>query len=253
MIATLILYITFNIVYNAVYAYKNMKENSMKYISLGICILSVTLAGCASPDPDFSQKSPGFLTDYTTLKQIKNTPDGQHIYVYTAPNVKRSDYHAVIVDPVLIYQTATESGVTEEQISRARVHIADSIKDVVKTKFPLTNTPGAGVARIQVAITGAVLEGDGFKPRYLIPVAAVIKLTTMVSGLDNKTPVLMVETKTTDSLNGKLLRSSVTIIRGEKFRQEVHTPQEFQAAAKIWVKEAITYANAPEKLKDFKE
>lgn len=224
----------------------------MKYLSLGICALSIAIAGCATSDPDFSKKSPGFLTDYTILKPIKS-PDGQHIYVYTAPNVHRSDYHAVIVNPVLIYQTATESGITEEQITNARIHIANSVKELVKTKMPLTTIPGAGVARIEVAITGAVLDGDGFKPRYLIPVAAVIKLTTMATGLDNKTPVLMIETKTTDSLNGKLLRSTVTIVRGEKFRQEVHTPQEFQAAAKIWVKEAITYTNSPEKLKDYKD
>jgi hypothetical protein len=75
----------------------------------------------------------------------------------------------------------------------------------------------------------------------------------MATGLDNKTPVLMVETKTTDSKSGKLLRSTVTIVRGEKFRMDVHTPEEFVAAAKIWVDQAITYANAPEKFKNTEE
>lgn len=226
--------------------------NIAKYLSLGICALSLVVTGCATSDPEFSQKNSGFLTDYTVLKPVK-TEDGIDVYVYTAQYVKRSNYNAVIVDPVLIYQTATENGITEEKIEKARINIANSVKDIVKTKFPLTTKPGAGVARIQVAITGAQLEGEGFKPRNIIPVSAVIKLTSMATGLDNKTPVLMIETKTTDSLSGKLLRSTVTIVKGDKFRQEVHSPEEFQAAAKIWVKEAITYANAPEKLKAVKE
>lgn len=237
---------------SAVMRQTSRPSNITKYLSLGICALSLVITGCATSEPDFSQKNPGFLTDYTVLKPVK-TEDGLHIYAYTAPHVKRSNYHAVIVDPVLIYQTATENGITEEKIEKARVNIAESVKDIVKTQLPLTSKPGTGVARIQVAITGAQLEGEGFKPRNIIPVSAVIKLTSMATGLDNKTPVLMIETKTTDSLSGKLLRSTVTIVKGDKFRQEVHSPEEFQAAAKIWVKEAITYANSPEKLKAVKE
>lgn len=222
----------------------------MKYLSLGMSIVAASMViSCSSETPP-NGRAPGFLMDYTQLKPIANPAKGQHIYVYTAPGAKKSDYHAVIIDPVLIYQTATESGITEEKIANARVKIADSVKQLVATMFPITTVPGSGVARLQVAITGAMLEGDGFKPRYLIPIAAVIKLTTMAVGLDNKTPVLMIETKTTDSLSGKLLRSTVTIIHGEKFRMDVHTPAEFVNAAKIWVNQAITYANAPEKLKN---
>lgn len=222
----------------------------MKYLSLaiGVVVTSIIIA-CSSETPP-NGRTPGFLMDYTQLKPIANPAKGQHIYVYTAPYVKRSDYHAVIIDPVLIYQSATESGITEEKITKAKINIAESVKKLVATMFPITKVPGPGVARIQVAITGAMLERDGFKPRYLIPVAAVIKLTTMAVGLDNKTPVLMIETKTTDSHTGKLLRSTVTIIHGEKFRMDVHTPEEFVAAAKIWINQAITYANAPEKLKN---
>ena len=222
----------------------------MKYLFQIIGVLIITIVGgCASSVTPPNNRAPGFLMDYSQLKPLANPTKGQHIYIYTAPDAKRSNYHAVIVDPVLLYQTATESGITEEQIKKAKININEGVNKIVSGILPITTTPGPGVARFQVAITGAMLEGDGFKPRYVIPVSAIIKLTTMAVGLDNKTPVLMVETKTTDSISGKLLRSTVTIIRGEKFRMDVHTPEEFVAAAKIWVDQAITYANAPEKLK----
>lgn len=228
---------------------RSMQKNLISsLLALG---LAATIIGCTTVQTP-NQKQPGFLTDYHILKAVESTPDGTQIYSYTNPNAKRSDYHAVIIEPVIIYQTATESGISEAQIKNAQKRLTHSLKQIAAKQLPIVTKPGRGVARLQVAITGAELEGDGFSPRYLIPISGLIKLGTMATGLDNKKPVLAVETKTTDSRSGKLLRATVTTISGEKFRMDVHTPEEFEELAKQWIKEAVMYSNSPEKLKDYK-
>lgn len=219
--------------------------------SLLALALTATIISCTSVQtPD--QKQAGFLADYHVLKAVESTPEGTQIYSYTNPTVKRSDYHAVIVEPVIIYQTATESGVTEAQIKNAQKRLTHSLKVIAGKQLPIVTKAGHGVARIQVAITGAELEGDGFSPLNLIPISGLIKLGTMATGLDNKKAILAVETKTTDSRSGKLLRATVTTISGEKFRMEVHTPEEFEELAKQWIQEAVMYSSNPERLKAYK-
>lgn len=217
-----------------------------KTVSTGVSaiVLAFGIAACATSAPEPTTKTPGFLPDYSVLQKLPSKDDGTQGYVYKNPNSKRSDYHGVIVDPVVIYQPAGESGVkvTSAQIEQTRQKIESNLKELVSHKLPIVTKPGPGVARLNVAITGAVLEGDGFSPRYLIPVSAVIKMASMATGLDNKKPVLVVETKVTDSQTGEVLRASVATISGDKFRMEASTPEEFAKLANTWIERAMQYS-----------
>jgi hypothetical protein len=205
------------------------------------CVLALSLVSCASNPPPLENTS-GFLPNYSVLKPV-SSPEGSQIYTYTAPDVERSDYHALIVAPVILYQNAASHGVTNQQIATARANIDSGIKQVASQHIALTQTAGPGVAVLQVAITGATASADGFKPWNVIPISAAIKLATMATDTDSKTPVLVIELKFTDSVTGKLLREDVTVISGETFRNRANTPEEFQQLAQTWVKEALKYAN----------
>lgn len=216
-----------------------MKKSLNFTLALG---LGVLLVGCATKmDP--TTKPPGFLPNYGLLKPIPS-PDGTQIYSYKAPDAKLSDYHAALVAPVALYQTATESGVTAEQIEKARTNINKGIQQIVSNKLAITDKSGPGVARVNVAITGAVLEGDSFKPRDLVPISAAIKLASMATGLDNKKPIMVVEIKVVDSQSEKLLKETVTTISGEKFRMNSNTVEEFQNLATEWVQQALKYSSS---------
>ncbi len=217
----------------------------MKIKALGLAgVLALALVGCASSPPPLENTS-GFLPDYKALKPVAS-PEGSQIYTYTAPDVKRSDYQALIVDPVIIYQTATAHGVTQQDIATARANLNSGIKKVAAQHIPLTQQPGPGVARLQVAITGATIDGEGFKPWNVLPISAAVKLATMATDTDSKTPVLIIELKFTDSMSGKLLREDVTVISGESFRMKSHTKQEFEQLVQKWVEQAVQYtANSP--------
>lgn len=215
-----------------------MKKSLNFTLALGLGIL---ISGCATKmDP--TTKAPGFLPNYSLLKPIPS-PDGTQIYSYKDPKAQISDYHAAIITPVALYQTATESGVTAAQIEQARANIDQGIKQIVSKKLPITTKSAPGVARVNVAITGAVLEGDGFSPLNLVPISAAIKLASMASGLDNKKPVMVVEIKIVDSQSDKLLKETVTTISGEKFRMNSNTVEEFQKLATEWVQQALTYSS----------
>ncbi len=215
-----------------------MKKLRTATLALSFGIL---ISGCATKmDP--STKAPGFLPNYSLLKPIPS-PEGTQIYSYKDPQAKISDYHGAILTPVALYQTATESGVTAAQIEQARANIDQGIKQIVGKKLPIVTKSGVGVARVNVAITGAVLEGDNFALRNLVPISAAIKLASMATGLDNKKPVMVVEIKVVDSQSDKLLKETVTTISGEKFRMSSNTVEEFEKLATEWVQQALTYSS----------
>lgn len=202
--------------------------------------IAAVITNCATKE-DPTTKTPGFLPNYSQLKPV-TSPEGTQIYSYIDPTVKRSNYTAAIIESVSLYQTATTDGVSREKIEDARIGIANGIKEIISKKINVTNNSGPGVIKISVAITGATLEGDGFKPRNLIPISAAIKLASMATNLDNKKPVLMVEIKMVDSQTGRLIKETVTTIRGENFRVSANTAEEFQKLAIKWVHEALKYS-----------
>ncbi len=237
-------------------------NSSVLVLTLSLSCISLNLTGCAGSSlPNPIEKPSGFLPDYSLLKPVANPPAGTQIYTYKNPDVSRGDYRSVMIDPVIIYQSANANNAsndnqTPEQIKAqaqeqaqeklqaqiAQPSIQSGIKSVVSQKMPITNRAGAGVARLSVAITGAMLEKEGLKPWNLIPVSAVITMASKASGMDSKTPALMIELKFTDSLTGKLLKETVTIIHGDSFRDQANTDTEFQALAEQWVKAAMAYS-----------
>jgi len=207
---------------------------------------SLGLAGCASsgtPATEAMAKPSGFLPDYSLLKPVANPPENMQIYAYNSPDFNRNAYHAVIVAPVVLYQTANDKGITDAEIQAAQTNIQNGIEQMVSQKIATTDTPGPGVARLQVGITGAELEGEGFKVRNLVPISAAITLASAATGMSEKKPVLVVEVKFTDSVSGKLLREGLTTISGDGFRNKSNTGAEFEQLAQTWVQQVLKYTS----------
>lgn len=203
------------------------------------------LFGCASEVPIYPPNNkPGFLPDYSMLKPLPNNTESVQNYAYKNTTIKKSNYYAVILDPVVLYQPKNESSapkINPNVVENARENIKNQIRNAISKNYNIVNTPGKGVARIDVAITGAIVEQDGFHIWNIIPISAIIKLTTMAAGYNGKKPVLIIETRVKDSNTGELLRATVSVINGEKFRQEVSTPGEFTLLAEEWIMRAIRY------------
>ena len=210
-----------------------------------VVAVMLIMFGCASTkhiNPPNNKQ--GFLPDYKLLKPLPNNTESVQNYAYKNPKIKKGNYYAVILNPVDLYQPKDESNapkIRPKVVETARENIKNKIRDAISRNYNIVNTTGYGVARVNVAITGAIVEPDGFHIWNIIPISAVIKLATMATGLDGKTPVLIFETKVTDSKTGELLRATVSVINGGKFRLEASTPEEFTLLAEAWIIRAINY------------
>ena len=209
--------------------------------------LTLVLVACASSGLSDAQKS-GFLTSsaYNRLQNVGSPEPGVTLYRYVSPEFKRSDYNAVMIDPVILYQTALKEqgkkGLTDETIYQTRMIIDSELKARASKRFNVVTEPGNGVARLTIAITGAQVEGDSFKPWNVVPISAVLFAAQKATGLDSKTPSLVVEAKMRDSLSGKVLGEGVYVMSGETFRMESSTPEAFQKLAVEWVTTAVRVA-----------
>lgn len=200
-------------------------------ITLGLALSACTGGDSSAPFANPAQKGSGFLPEYNLLKPVHNPPANTEIYTYKAPNYNSSDYHAVLIAPVGLYQTAEPdktNGVTEADLKAVQNNIQAGITKIVSPKMPVNQKAGPGVVRLQVAITGAMVQPEGLKPWNFLPISAVITVASNISGLEDKTPAIMVELKFTDSQTGKLLRETVTIIRGDSFREKSYTSDAFE-------------------------
>lgn len=219
---------------------------NVRHIALATSAAAI-LAACAGGGLSQSQKS-GFLGtgEYDRLQKVESPAPGVNIYRYVSPDFKRSDYKGVMIDPVTLYQTALRNegnkGISEETIYQTRMIIDENIKSKAAHRFNVVDKPGPGVARISIAITGAEVEGEGFKPRNLVPISAVLTVAQKATGLDSKTAVLVVEAKLRDSVTGKLLGEGVYTMSSDTFRMESSTPEQFQKLASDWVTTAVRVA-----------
>lgn len=208
---------------------------------------AVLLAACSGGGLSDAQKS-GFLTssEYNRLQSVGSPAPGVNVYRYVSPDFKRSDWKGVMIDPVVLYQTALKAegkkGLTDETIYQTRMIIDKELREKAGQRFNVVDKPGPNVARLSVAITGAEVEGDGFKPWNVVPISAVLFAAQKATGLDSKTPILVVEAKMRDSVTGKVLGEGVYTMAGETFRTESSTPEAFQKLAIDWVTTAVRVA-----------
>ncbi len=221
----------------------------MKKISGALLISTVvlTLAACGSGGLTASQKS-GFLTstEYNRLQEVDSPASGVKLYRYVSPDFDRSQIKGVMIDPVVLYQTALKNegqkGLTDETIYQTRMIIDHELKERAARRFNVVNAPGPGIGRLSVALTGAVVEGDSFKPWNVVPISAVLFAAQKATGLDSKTPSLVVEAKLRDSVTGQIWGEGVYVMSGETFRMESSSTEAFQKLAIGWVTTAVRVA-----------
>jgi hypothetical protein len=173
----------------------------------------------------------GFFSD-TSLLQPINSPNGSKAFRYTSTKFDPSNYQAVMIDSVLINQAGVDDKITADTMEKTRATLEDGIKQKIGKLITLTDKAGPGTLKVNVAISGADVAGEGFKPRNILPVSAVLKLASKAAGKDKKTAMLLIESKVTDSVSGELLKATMLTISSESFRDQADADQELTDLAK---------------------
>ncbi len=182
----------------------------------------------------------GFFSDYSLLKPV-NGSKGTKVFRYTSTKFDPSNYKSVIIDSVVINQSSVDDKITTDIIEKTRLTLEENIKQNVIQFLALTQTASAETLKVNVSISGAELATEGFKVRNLLPISAVLKLASKAANKDNKTAVLLIESKVTNSQTGELLKGTMVTISSESFRDNDEAEQEFENLAKKVVELAMQH------------
>ncbi len=173
----------------------------------------------------------GFFSDYSLLQPI-NSPEGTKAYRYTNTKFDPSNYQAVMIDSVTLSQSGVDDKITADTMEKTRAILEDGIKQKISKVIALTDKAGPATLKVNVSISAADIVGEGFKPRNILPVSAVLKLASKAAGKDKKTAMLLIESKVSDSLSGELLKATMLTISSESFRDKDEADQELTDLAK---------------------
>ena len=209
--------------------------------------VSTLLAACSNTPKLASQPMPksGFLPNYDVLVPTSTSVPDTRAWRYRKAGVNPGAYTAVIMDPIYLNQNATKE-VSLESINSAKNALQESMIEAVNARgnIRIVTTPGPGVARISVGITGAESSADYLKPWNFTPIGLAMNAAAFAGGVNAKTPALLIESKITDSQSKELLGEGLITVQGDSFRTAGGSVDAFVAMAKKAVRAALeTSAN----------
>lgn len=185
-----------------------------KFISLAI--VAVLLGGCAGQTEKPSRYS-GFLSTnyYDRLTKVE-IPSGQILFRYLDPDFIPSNYHQVIVDPVDAYpEPKKNKHMSMDMLQNLKSRFTTFLENGFSKVLPLTETPGVGVLRLQIAITGVDVSSKGLEPYEYLPFALIVAGASTAAGGRDQEVNLFVEGRIVDSATNKVLGVGIRQIRGE--------------------------------------
>ncbi len=210
-------------------------------------LATLLLVACSNAPKLATQAMPrsGFLPNYDVLVPTSTSVPDTRAWRYRKAGVNPGAYTAVIMDPIYLNQNATKE-VSLESINSAKNALQESMIEAVNARgnIRIVTTPGPGVARISVGITGAESSADYLKPWNFTPIGLAMNAAAFAGGVNAKTPALLIESKITDSQSKELLGEGLITVQGDSFRTAGGSVDAFVAMAKKAVRAALeTSAN----------
>lgn len=225
--------------------------NRRNLIALFIALpLIGVIVGCSSGPKIMSTTAmpeSGFLPNYRLLQPVANTPEGTRIWRYRKAGINPNAYTAVIVDPIYLNQSQFTSEITPQVVAQTKRALEMSMREAVEARrgLRIVTQPGPGVVRISVGITGAEVSADGLKPWNFTPIGLAANAAAYASGVNSKTPALVIESKITDSQSKDFIGGGVITLEGETFRTGSGSVASFEEMAKRAVKLAMEVSANP--------
>ncbi len=205
--------------------------------------VAATISGCASNLHGKQHPIPqsGFLPNYNLLTEIGGMPKDVKMWRYRNASVNPATYTAIIIDPIATDSGAYTKDVTPEIVAQTRAALQTALNEAVDSRrsMKIVTTPGPGVARISVAITGAEIDPVGLKPYNFTPVGLVVNGAAYAGGVNSKIPAMVVESRIVDSVSRDFLGGGVLTVQGDSFRTGTGSIEAFQNMAKRAVQAAV--------------
>jgi len=186
---------------------------------LGVILLGAGLALGVTAGAVADDQDSGFLPDYSRLQEGQDA-QGKTIRVWANPKFTPANYKAIILDPIRYYpEPKPNDSVSAGTLNDVLAYANSALKKSLSSGFKIVNSPGPGVARIRIAITGVGKSKEGLKPYQLIPIAFIFTAAKRAAEGAPYQGFVLVEAEATDSVTGELLGMRTRAGTGENMPQ----------------------------------
>ncbi len=150
----------------------------------------------------------GFFGDYTMLKPAR-APDGARVLRWRSPKFSPSNYQKILIDPIYTLEPSKDNetepaNMEQGTLKEMAINLHSQLEQRIAQVIPVTRTPGEGVLRLRLAITGVLLEDASLRPRDLLPIKAVLNVLEATSGNWNKNVMVRIEGEVSDSVTNEV-------------------------------------------------
>ena len=205
---------------------------------MSIAALGAAMLGCATEPKPQSQpwppvKVPGFLGDYSMLKEEKDSK-GEDVQRYVSPKFVPGAYKQLLIDAPQYYPAAQPSEyVDTKALNDVKNYVDVQLRDKVGAKVPLASQPGPGVVRVRTAITSVATQSPEFRLYEVLPISLVY---SVIRGR-GKEGVLGIEFELVDSQTGERLGAAVRRGTSDRFRgrDEPLTLEQLKPVLDEWI------------------
>lgn len=212
-----------------------------KSLAVPLCILSLTLSGCASKYVDPEQYS-GFLKDYSVLKEEKS-PSGGAVMRWIEPSVDVRQFTSVYVEPSQLYPKPQPTAkIPQSTLNGITQYYDQTLKNAFSSALPLASGPGPGVLVVRPAITAASAKTKGLRPYEVIPIALVAAGISAATGIRDQDTTLATEAAFLDGRNNTVVAQVVRMGAGADLDNsaQVLKANDFKAVLDEWAKDMVT-------------
>jgi Protein of unknown function (DUF3313) len=219
-----------------------MKSSRILVIAAALTLAaSMTACGTAHKGKEQAIPRSGFLPNYNLLTEVGGMPKDVKMWRYRNASINPATYTSIIIDPIATDSGAYTKDVTPEIVAQTRAALQTALYEAVDSRrsMKIVTTPGPGVARISVAITGAEIDPEGLKIYNFTPVGLVVNGAAYAGGVNSKIPAMVVESRIVDSMSREFLGGGVLTVQGDSFRTGTGSIEAFQNMAKRAVQAAV--------------
>lgn len=160
------------------------------------------LAGPVAAESGAAKFRPsGFLGNSYSLLQDAQSPSGQAIKRWIAPEVKAGAYDSIFIEPNIFYpQPKSTQQVSAQTLTDINAYFNESVKRELTGLYKFASEPGPKTLRLRTAITSVAAKDMGLKPWQLLPIAFIV-----TGGKTSSDASLAVEYEVQDTDTGKVV------------------------------------------------
>lgn len=202
-------------------------------IFAGLCLM----AGIA-----VAQQNSGFLGDAYSKMKDAQSPSGQKVKRWIAPEVTPGKYEFLLLEKTVFYpEPRSTEQVSAETLNQIGTYLDEALRRELTGVVQLATEPGAKTLRFRSAITAAAAKDLGLKPYQYVPVAFIL-----TAGKKAKGAALAVEYEVQDTDTNQIVGAGMREGTGVELKSatEKLTLAHFKPVLDSWAKDARAFIEA---------